>query len=170
MIASDRRRVAVASLFTLVALPALWMLNRETAATSRSPKAGALGADVQSKRGAAPTTTAYTPEPPLFVGGDSLPATPSEVQIAVPPPPNTNEVQARASYKRFAVGNRMCTTLLAPDGSLLTIVNVDNGQTTTCTNTLGVAIPEGADIVLDTAVYIEIADLADAPVPVRVSW
>ena len=170
MIASDRRRVAVASLFTLVALPALWMLNRETAATSRSPKAGAVGADVQSKGGAAPATTAYTPEPPLFVGCDSLPATPSDVQIAVPPPPNTNEVQARASYKRFALGNHMCTTLLAPAGSLLTIVNVDNGQTTTCTNTLGVVIPDGATIVLDTAVYIEIADLADAPVPVRVSW
>ena len=51
-----------------------------------------------------------------------------------------------------------------------TVENIDNGQTTTCTNTLGMAIPAAADIVLHTDVFGEIGDLADAPVPVRVSW
>jgi hypothetical protein len=64
----------------------------------------------------------------------------------------------------------VCTTLLAPDGALLTVTNLDNGQTTTCTNTLGMALPAGSDIVLNTAIYVTIGDLADAPVPVRVSW
>ena len=64
----------------------------------------------------------------------------------------------------------MCTTLLAPDGAVLTVTNLDNGQSTPCTNTLGMALPSGSDIVLNTAIYVTIGDLADAPVPVRVSW
>ena len=34
----------------------------------------------------------------------------------------------------------------------------------------GRAWPPGADTVLDTDVYTEIADLTDAPVPVRATW
>jgi len=171
MITSDRRRVAVATLFTLVALPAVWVLNRETAATSRSPKAGAVGADVQpAADGAPPSTTAYTPEAPLFVGGDSVPPDASIISIAVPPTPSSNEVAVRASFKRFGAGSRACTALMAPSGVTLTVVNVDNGQQTTCINSLGALMPAGVDIVLNTDVFVEIADLADAPVPVRVSW
>lgn len=167
---SDRRRVVVASLFTVAALPALWVLNRATASTSVSPKTGAAGLDIQAHAGTGPPVTVYVPEPPLFVGGDSRPPNPGVVEIAVPPSPSPNEVIGKASYKRYAPGSRSCTTLLAPDGATLTVVNINNGQRTTCTNTLGMAMPAGADIVLHTDVYSEIADLADAPVPVRVSW
>jgi hypothetical protein len=53
---------------------------------------------------------------------------------------------------------------------VLKVVNIDNGQSITCANTLGMAVPGGADIVLDTDVFTRIGNLADAPVPVRVSW
>jgi hypothetical protein len=53
---------------------------------------------------------------------------------------------------------------------MLKVTNLDNGQTTTCMNTLGMSLPAGSDLVMNTAVYILIADLAEAPVPVRVSW
>jgi hypothetical protein len=33
-----------------------------------------------------------------------------------------------------------------------------------------VSKPPDADIVIDTDVYVTIADLVDAPVPVRLSW
>ena len=52
----------------------------------------------------------------------------------------------------------------------ITVTNTDNGLSTTCTNTLDVAKPADADIVIDTNVYVAIADLVDAPVPVRLSW
>ena len=167
MNAFDRRRVVVASVFTLVALPALWVFNRESAATSTSPNVGAAGIDVDT----APSTTAYEPSPPLFVGGDDAPNPPGLINIAVPPAPGANDLLMRASYHRYlgAVGVP-CTTLLAPDGATLTVINVDNGQTTKCTNTLGLAVPAGAGIVLDTALFATIGDLADAPVPVRVRW
>ncbi|MGB8861472.1 MAG: hypothetical protein WCC60_19610 [Ilumatobacteraceae bacterium] len=170
MIAHDRRRVVVASLFTLAALPALWVFNRESAATSGSPTIGAAGVDVNAGADTAPTTTAYEPEPPLFVGGDEQPVPPVFVNIAVPTTAGANQVTAKAGYHRYGIGSRLCTTLLAPDGALLTVTNVDNGQSTTCTNTLGMTMPTGADIVLHTEVFAEIGDLADAPLPVRVSW
>ena len=170
MIAHDRRRVVVASVFTLVALPALWVLNRESAATSGSPAVGAAGVEIKSSADAAPDTTAYQPEAPAFVGGDEVPVPPAAVVVAVPPPTSANQVTARASFHRYTAGSRQCTTLLAPDGALLTVENVDNGQSTTCTNTLGMAMQTGADLVLHTEVFGEIGDLADAPLPVHVSW
>lgn len=170
MIVHDRRRVVVASLFTLAALPALWVFNRESAVTSGSPSVGAAGVDIGGGANTAPSTTAYEPQPPLFVGGDEQPARPGVVDVAVPPTAGANETIATASFRRYSAGSRQCTTLLAPDGATLTVVNIDNGQSTTCINTLGMAMPAGADIVLHTDVFGEIGDLADAPVPVRVSW
>ena len=41
----DRRRLVVACVFTLVALPALWALGRDTAASTGSPNVGAAGVD-----------------------------------------------------------------------------------------------------------------------------
>ena len=170
MLVHDRRRVVVASVFTLVALPALWVLNRESATTSGAPNVGAAGVDIKGAVEAAPITTAYQPEPPLFVGGDDVPVPPAAVVVAVPPPTSANQVDARASFHRYSEGSRECTTLLAPAGALLTVENIDNGQTTTCINTLGMAIPAGADMVLHTEVFSEIGNLADAPLPVHVSW
>ena len=170
MITHDRRRVVVASVFTLVALPALWVLNRESATTSGAPNVGAAGIDVKSGADVPPDTSAYEPEPPLFVGGDEGPVPPAAVVVAVPPPTAANQVSAQASYHRYSGIGRGCTTVLAPEGALLTVENIDNGQTTTCTNTFGMEVPTGIDIVLDTEVFGEIGDLADAPLPVRVSW
>ena len=168
----DRRRVVVACVFTLVALPALWALSRDSATSTGSPQVGAAGVDVgKATADTEPSTTAYQPEAPLFVGGDDTPAPPGLINVAVPPPPGDNEAVAQASFHRYAgVGVPVCTTLLAPEAAKLTVTNLDNGQSTTCTNTLGMALPAGSDLVLNTAVYILIADLADAPVPVRVTW
>ena len=172
MIATDRRRVVAATVFTVMALPALWMFNRDSASSSTAPKVGAAGVDINVDQAAnsAPTTEAYQPEQPSFVGGDDPPVAPNEINIAVPPAAGANEVTAKASFRRYSTGSRQCTTLLAPDGALLRVLNIDNGQSSTCTITLGMAFPAGADIVLHTDVFGEIGDLADAPVPVRVSW
>ena len=63
-----------------------------------------------------------------------------------------------------------CTAPVAPSGATITIVNIDNGLSTTCTNTLGSPVPPNIAIVIQTDTYIGIADLVDAPIPVRISW
>ena len=59
---------------------------------------------------------------------------------------------------------------MAPWGSTLTVTNTNNGQTTTCVNSISTPLPAGVDIVIHTDIFTSISDLADAPVPVRISW
>ena len=60
--------------------------------------------------------------------------------------------------------------MLFRSGATVKVSNVDNGLSITCTNTLGMAVPAGTGIVIDTALFVQIGDLADAPIPVRMSW
>jgi hypothetical protein len=172
MNAFDHRRVIVACVLTLVALPALWVLNRESASSSGSPNLACVNCPPASGGlSNAPPTTAYVPQPPLFVGGRQDSTPPVLVHVAVPPTPNANEHLVKASFARYVDGStHPCTTLLAPEHTVLKVLNVDNGQSVTCTNVLGMNIPAGADIVLHTDDFATISDLSDAPIVVRVSW
>jgi hypothetical protein len=165
----DRRRFALASIFTVAALPALWVINRNDAG-SAAPTLGAAGVPrVGADR--PPSTTAYTPDPPIFLNGPPSGADPAVVDIIIPPGPTATEASGRASFRRYAdPTNRPCTTALAPWGKTLTVTNTDNGQTTTCVNSISTPLPAGVDIVLHTDIFTLISDLADAPVPVRISW
>lgn len=175
MPAFDRRRMAFAAAFTVVALPSLWLL--ESGKTSNGSTVATAAAGVASPTpGAAsdtpgPTTTAYVPELPSFLDGPAAGAPPAVVNIAVPAAPTQNQPKVLASFRRYDdAASHPCTTLLAPSGSVITLTNVDNGLTTTCRNVLGVNLPQGVEIVVHTDVFTTIADLADAPVSVRLSW
>ena len=165
----DRRRLALASIFTVAALPALWVINRNDAG-SAAPALGAAGVP-QVGANQAPSTSAYAPDPPIFLNGPPSGADPAVVDIIIPPGPTATEAKGRASFRRYADPSKHpCTTALAPWGSVLTVTNTDNGQTTTCTNSVSTPLPAGVDIVLHTDLFTMISDLADAPVPVRISW
>jgi hypothetical protein len=165
----DRRRLMLASIFTVAALPALWVINRDDAG-SAAPAIGAAGVP-QVGANEAPSTSVYTPDPPIFLNGPASGADPAVVDIIIPPGPTATEAKGRASFRRYADPSRKpCTTSLAPWGTTLTVTNTDNGQTTTCVNSTSTALPAGVDIVLHTDVFALISDLADAPVPVLISW
>lgn len=162
MLRTDRRRVVIASLFTAVALPALWFFSSD----------GATKNSTDGSRATAPPSTKYEPEPPLFVGGTDTPRKPTVVDIAVPSTLPPNSMRGAASFHRYPdTFARACTVLQAPDGAAVTVTNIDNGQTTTCTNTLTLAtLPEGIDVLVHTDVFTEIGNVTDAPIPVRVYW
>jgi len=165
----DRRRLVLASIFTVAALPALWIINRDDAG-SAAPAVGAAGVP-RVGANQAPSTSAYTPDSPIFLDGPPSGADPAVVDIVIPPGPSATEARGRASFRRFADPTKhSCTTTLAPWGRTLTVTNTNNGQTTTCVNSLGGPLPAGVDIVLHTDDFALISDLADAPVPVHISW
>jgi hypothetical protein len=119
----------------------------------------------------APSTSAYTPGSPIFLDGPPSGADPAVVDIVIPPAPSATEARGRASFRRYADPTKHpCTTALAPWGQTLTVTNTDNGQTTTCLNSLSAPLPAGVDIVMHTDDFTLISDLADAPVPVHISW
>jgi hypothetical protein len=165
----DRRRLVLASIFTVAALPALWVINRNDA-DSAAPKVGAAGV-VRVGTDTAPPTSSYTPDPPIFLDGPSNGAGPAVVDIVIPRGPTATEATGHATFRRYAdPSRRPCTTSLAPWGSTLTVTNTNNGQTTTCVNSISTPLPAGIDIVIHTDIFTSISDLADAPVPVRISW
>lgn len=165
----DRRRLVLASMFTVAALPALWVINRNDA-DSASPRVGAAGVP-QVGADTAPPTSSYTPDTPIFLDGPPSGVGPAVVDIVVPRGPTDQEATGRATFRRYADGSkRPCTTDLAPWGALLTVTNTNNGQTTTCVNGLSTPLPAGVDIVIHTELFATISDLADAPIPVRISW
>ena len=156
----DRRRVITASVFTVVALLALMFFDGEP----DSEKKSATGLT-------APPTTKYVPEAPSFVGGDDEPAAPAVINVHVPPAPSATSFRGRASYHRYVESvDRACTVLTAAEGAPIRVTNVNNGQETTCTNTLIMELPDGVDILIHTDVFSEIGDITDAPISVRVSW
>lgn len=91
--------------------------------------------------------------------------------IAYPGPGEMNRVNAKASYVRFPDYNSaICYASVAPLGVEVTIVNLNNGRSIRCTNVFAVTLPSGADVVIHTPLYLQMANLVDAPLPVTVSW
>ena len=167
----DRRRIGVAGLVTFSVLALFWVAS--SGSSNDNGSSGAPCADCNDDAGnSAPSTTEYVPFPPLFVGGDEEVAPPDPISIATAPEPSANEVLTTTQFVRINddSGTPRCSTMLAPEGLILTVLNVDNGQSTTCTNTQGIDVPHGVGMVMDTEVFAKIGDLADAPLPVRVSW
>ena len=164
MRAHERRRLVFAATVTIVAFPALWLFEGD------GPDDSATAA-VETTAGLFPSPT-DDPGVPVYLDNPSPVVAPAVIDIAVPQPPGFREGRGDATFKRFvdATVDKPCATVLAPAGIVLTVTNVDNGLSTTCTNTRNTAVPPGTDIVIDTDVYSTIAELVEAPVPVRISW
>lgn len=165
----ERRRVVLATAFTLVALPAIWLLDRDDPAATPGVAAAGLPAPAVEE---AQATIETEPELPVFLDNTVVVVAPAVIDVALPEAPGANEVTGTAAYKTFPAdsGDRKCAAPTAPTGALLTVTNMDNGLSITCRNTQGVSMPYGVTVGIDTDLFIEIADLVDSPVPVRLSW
>lgn len=160
---TDRRRIGLATVLTVVALPAIWMLGAK--GDDAHPALGAAGApQIQSQ---AATSDTYQSPLPVFLNGKPLALPPSQVDVAVPPAGSANDKPGTASYRW--IGRSTCWSALAPSGTVVTVTNVANRQSIRCTSSAATT-PAGVDIVLDTNAFATIADLADSPIHVRVTW
>jgi hypothetical protein len=164
---TDRRRTTFAVILTLVALPALWAINREE--PSQAPTAAA-GVAAPAASGTAPRDT-YQPQSPVFLDGEAPPPPPVVIAIDQPPASDGTSFEGRATYRRMGPPeSTACSTGAAPRNHTLTVTNIDNGLSLTCFNGGGFQPPAGTDIVIHTDLFATICDLADAPVHVRVTW
>lgn len=163
---TDRRRLAVATAVTLVALPALWWAN--TASDSASPNLAAVGVEVESSNQPAPegATTALGSAKPLFLDGPTVTGTSDPAVIAVPARPTVEGFTASATFRNTMPSDQTCVVPGLAGGTSVTVVNRDNNRSITCTtitNTIG------ADkVVLATGAFAVLADLTDAPIAVEI--
>jgi hypothetical protein len=165
----DRHRLAFAIALTVVALPALWMSSRDQAATSGAPTAGAAGVDTPTAHGAVVTVTTYVPESPVFLGDGSSDGAPQLVPVQQGTPLTADHADVRATYRHYRNPNG-CTTAVVRGGVKITITNLGNGQSVVCRNDLSVKLPSGVGILVDTELLAQIANIANAPIAVRLTW
>jgi len=168
----ERRRVVLATAFTLVALPAIWLFDRDdptaspglAAAGVPTPGVSIMAADDEPDLD-------DEPEMPIFLDNTVVVVAPAVIDVALPEAPGDDELEGTASYKRFdPLNDRKCAAPGVPSNTLITVTNINNGLSITCRTTNGVSVPYGITVAIDTDLFIEIADLASSPIPVRLSW
>ncbi|HWC69356.1 MAG TPA: hypothetical protein VG478_14915 [Acidimicrobiales bacterium] len=178
---SDRRRLLFAGVTSIAALPLL-LGGGGPAASPASVAAigpvGAAGAAVDG--GAGNAASAHALVSSVDVDGESgpgfligpPPATkPNVVEVAVPGQTSANAKLTHASYRGELTGaRRPCAIATIQIGMTIQVVNLHNGHTTTCTVVGAPAGGDRAPLVLDDNGFLELADLADQPIPVRISW
>lgn len=153
------------SAVTVVALPLLVAQGRDPdagppAVAAVGPATGLAG-DLAAGRTATtevPTTTAVAAGPSTSV---------IDIGVRAPLPATTDT--GKAGFRRW-VGGGTCSTAAAETGTRLTVTNLDNGQTVECVNARTDDLPAGYLVLLRTDVFERIGDLAQAPVPVRITW
>lgn len=174
--------MTVATLITVAALPALWLMQRDSSSPgSGVAAAGPSGGIAISGGGAEPTTTTIVtttaaPESAVqLIGPDGSAAGATD---AAQPLSSTIPADRRASgtatYKRYSgygISNP-CMAPRAPVNMEITVRSQNTGRAVTCMNVVSyaaVADPQVV-IVINTETFLQIADTSDAPVFVEISW
>ena len=160
----DRRRILLASALTIVALPALWYANRPDSGAPSVAVAG-LAVNPTGDTETAPVADG-PPDAPVFFDGPSSQVGAGLAEIAVPAAPTAERTTGRANF-RSDVPVGICRSTAIGNGQSITVVNLDNNRSITCTTVLAPA-NAGDELVMHPDLFSRIADLTDAPIPVEI--
>jgi hypothetical protein len=167
---TDRHRLTAATVLTLLALPALWWANTSEGSSAPNLAVAGIdaGADVVVEPGAPLVGAGVTFEagPPVFLDGPASAAGAGQSAIAVPAKPLIEGVPAQATF-RGNVQRGNCIVSGPTSGSEITVVNLDNNRSVTCTVVLAPGTVAG-ELVMNTSAFATIADLTDAPISVEI--
>ncbi len=162
---TERRRLALVAVISLIALPAIALMGNDT------PKNDST---TQTTTTASPTKIPDNSEPadPAFLPIPSESVAPEIITVNVPAPPSGSTVKGTASFIRWpkTMGLRPCATPHALIGAIITITNLNNGRTLKCNNVSIQSLTGGNIILIHTEIFLEIADLVDAPLPTQISF
>jgi hypothetical protein len=164
----DRRRIMLASALTLVALPALWWANQSDSGAPNVATAGIAVADQSSASETNETNASQIGDvAPVFLDGPSGQVGAGLGEIAVPAAPEIARITTTATFRSTLGSPTACMVPGIGNGQQVTVVNLDNNRSITCTAILA---PTGAasQLVLASELFAEIADLTDAPIPVEI--
>jgi hypothetical protein len=160
----------LATLLTVLALPLLWSSKDKSspgtqlAVTAASPQQPELNTPFEG-----------TDQGPAFLAStqSTLPA--DVITIDVAAPQSGNYLHGKATYRNWPEGlangeSRPCGSPYVPFGSRIVVTNTDNGKKVACTNVTTRPLSGETSIIIDTATFVELADLTDAPLVVDLSW
>lgn len=107
---------------------------------------------------------------PVILGGPAPLAPTGSAAIAYPAV-QSDVITGTASYSNLGyTETAVCYSIEAPIGRVVTVTNINNGRSITCTNVFSLLVPNGVTVILHTSVFIKLADLIDSPIPVKISW
>jgi len=107
---------------------------------------------------------------PVILGGPAPLAPTGSAAIAYPAS-QANVITGTASYSNLGyTETSVCYSIEAPIGRVVTVTNINNGRSITCTNVFSLLVPNGVTVILHTSVFIKLADLINSPIPVKISW
>lgn len=157
----QRRRVALAIVITVLAV----IVSLASGGNSDSDEADA------------PTPTsdvagASSPADPAFLPGTDVVEAPEIITVNVPAPPTGTVITGRASFIRWpqTLGLAPCATPHALIGARITVTNLNNARSVVCDNVSIESLGDGNTIIIHSDVFLEIADLVDAPIPVEIQF
>ena len=154
----ERRRIGALSVLTLFAL------------TIFSFAAGGASSTTST------TTTTIPPVveqeiPESVILGGPPPIAPSGSAAVAYPAISPNTLTGRATFTAFGYSsNPVCFSAMTPVGVQLTITNINNGRSVKCTSAFGSSVPAGITVQLNSTQFTQLADLIDAPIPVKITW
>ena len=125
------------------------------------------------------TTTTTTTVPPVVedevpesvILGGPPPLSPTGSAAVAFPATSPNSLTGRATFTAFGYSsNPVCFSAMTPVGVQLTITNINNGRSVKCTSAFGSSVPAGVSVQLNSTQFTQLADLIDAPIPVKITW
>lgn len=176
---AQRRRLAVAIAVTVIAVLVSLASggdsgsdsSRESLSSNTPGVPGALGT-LGPDGGDGSDAGSSTPADPAFLPGDNGVSAPDIVTVNVPAPPTGTVISGRASFIRWpqTLGLAPCATPHALIGAKITVTNLNNMRSVECDNVSIESLGGGNTIIIHTDVFLEIADLVDAPIPVEIQF
>jgi hypothetical protein len=160
----------LATVITLVALPAVWLANRNDEGSSTRPNVAAVGIDPGQQDDGSGAAAAFDPmgtSGAAYLDTVMSVAPPATAAVVVGTTPDDPIAVARASYRRSSVVFDTCEFNGLPRGQQVTVVNVANGRSTECTIVHEVGLAEG-ELLLSQGRFQRIAELTSAPIHVQI--
>jgi len=168
----DRRRLLIAALLTMVALPTLWWAKRDNPIATPGVAVADVSGALANATGASKTAVKVSGPgtPPGYLSGPGDPSPPAPGEATGPPLEESFTRGGLGSFKAFPpLSEQLCELAFLPDRTRITVENTDNGKRVECLVSR-TRLAEGIVIVLDASLFVELSDLAEAPVPVRIRW
>ena len=187
---NDRRRLALALLLTVLAVPAFFLYRRSvndgaqgdsaavtvTAASDGNvinPLPGeAAEPEPEGDDDGTANSRSQLPDPeapddgPVFMDGPSVDTDDGPTQIAVPAAPAVTPLLLSATYASDIAGVRTCLVRDVPSGITVRVTNVDNGRSIECV-TASATADQIEPVVIHTESFENLADLTEAPISVE---
>lgn len=154
---------------TLTVVAFAWLSTRSSSANETNDETVPSSTTTEYKSQLPPIEG--EPDAPVYIEGPKTSIPTATNPVAYGTGYGSNHLTGFASFHRFSDDtNGKCHTDKVPLGIVITITNVNTGRQTTCFNVAYLPPPVGSIITLNTNNYLLIGELADAPLPVEITW